>query len=223
MSSIRAMKGLIVENERRVGHLKSGLQTVLVGGLVGAAAFGLAKLRTKFMRLFLLGFFSAFALIIVAGFACIELGLAPVATSSPPLPFERLITGIALDARVGKEAPTSSPIQPSEDVYFAGAKIYENNCAVCHGLPGQEQTPIARGEFPKPPKLFQGKGVSDDPAGVTYWKVANGIRLTGMPGFDGSLTPEQMWQVSLLLANSDKLPPKVLSTLQAGTPPSGNQ
>jgi mono/diheme cytochrome c family protein len=141
VSSIRAMKGLIVENERRVGHLKSGLQTVLVGGLVGAAAFGLAKLRTKFMRLFLLGFFSAFALIIVAGFACIELGLAPVATSSPPLPFERLITGIALDARVGKEAPTSSPIQPSEDVYFAGAKIYENNCAVCHGLPGQEQTP----------------------------------------------------------------------------------
>jgi len=26
---------------------------------------------------------------------------------------------------------------------------------------------------------FKGKGVTDDPAGVTYWKVANGIRLTG--------------------------------------------
>jgi thiosulfate dehydrogenase len=170
------------------------------------------------MRLVLFGFASAFVLIIVAGFAFIELGLAPVATSSPPLPFERLITGIALDARVSKEAPTTSPIQPSDDVYFAGAKTYEMNCAVCHGLPGQEQTPIAKGEFPKPPKLLDGKGVSDDPPGVTYWKVANGIRLTGMPGFGGSLTTDQMWQVSVLLANSDKLPPKVLSALQASTP-----
>jgi thiosulfate dehydrogenase len=169
------------------------------------------------MRLFLLGFIAATVLIIVAGFSYIELGLAPVATSSPPLPFEKLITGIALDARVSKEAPTSSPIQPSDDVYLAGAKVYESNCAVCHGLPGQEQTPIAKGEFPKPPKLLEGKGVSDDPAGVTYWKVANGIRLTGMPGFGASLTTDQMWQVSLLLANSNKLPPTVLSELQ-GTP-----
>jgi len=173
------------------------------------------------MRLFLFGFVSAFVLILIAGFAYIELGLAPVATSSPPLPFERLITGIALDARVSKEAPTSSPVQASDTVYLAGAQIYENNCAVCHGLPAQEQTAIAKGEFPKPPKLFQGKGVSDDPAGVTYWKVANGIRLTGMPGFNNSLTPDQMWQVSLLLANSDKLPPNILSALQTSTPPSG--
>ena len=173
------------------------------------------------MRLFILGFISAFALIVVGGFAYIELGLAPVATSSPPLPFERLITHIALDARVSKEAP-AAPIQPSDEVYFAGAKVYEMNCAICHGLPGQEQTPIAKGEFPKPPKLLEGKGVSDDPAGETYWKVANGIRLTGMPGFGGSLTTDQMWQVSLLLANSDKLPPKVISELQeASAQPAG--
>jgi thiosulfate dehydrogenase len=81
-------------------------------------------------------------------------------------------------------------------------------------LPGQDQTAIAKGEFPKPPELFQGKGVTDDPAGVTYWKVANGIRLTGMPGFSGLLSTDQMWQVSLLLANANKLPAIVRSTLQ---------
>jgi len=172
------------------------------------------------MRLFLLGFISALALLVVGGIAIVELGLVPVATSAPPLPFERLITGIALDARISREAPTSSPIQPSDEVYLAGAKVYENNCAVCHGLPGQqEQTGIAKGEFPKPPKLLEGKGVSDDPSGETYWKVANGIRLTGMPGFSASLTTEQMWQVSLLLANSDKLPPQVVTELQGALPP----
>jgi thiosulfate dehydrogenase len=173
--------------------------------------------RIKAMRQFIFGFIAAVVLILAAGYSYIELGLAPVATASAPLPFEKLITGIALNARVNKEAPTSSPIQPSDEVYLAGAKIYQNNCAVCHGLPGQDKTAIAKGEFPKPPELFKGKGVSDDPPGVTYWKVANGIRLTGMPGFTRSLTPEQMWQVSLLLANSDKLSPSIRSALQGPT------
>jgi mono/diheme cytochrome c family protein len=166
------------------------------------------------MRLFIFGFIAALIFIAAGGLGYVALGLAPVATASAPLPFEKLITGIALNARVKKEAPKSSPIPASDQVYAAGAQIYRDNCAVCHGLPGRDQTAIAKGEFPKPPELFKGKGVTDDPAGVTYWKVANGIRLTGMPGFSGSLSSEQMWQVSLLLSNADKLPASVQTALQ---------
>jgi len=166
------------------------------------------------MRKFIFGFIAALTLIAVGGLSYVALGLAPVATASAPLPFEKLITGIALNARVKKEAPKSSPIPASDEVFAAGAQIYRNNCAVCHGLPGQDQTAIAKGEFPKPPELFKGKGVADDSAGVTYWKVANGIRLTGMPGFSSSLSSQQMWQVSLLLSNGDKLPATVLAALQ---------
>ena len=166
------------------------------------------------MKKFILGFVSAFVLIAILGFGYVKLGLAPVATASAPLPFEKLITGIALHARVNKEAPKSSPMVASNEVYAAGAVIYRNNCAVCHGLPGQNPTAIAKGEFPKPPQLMKGKGVTDDPVGIIYWKVANGIRLTGMPGYSGSLSSDQMWQVTLLLANADKLPTNVMSTLQ---------
>jgi thiosulfate dehydrogenase len=157
-------------------------------------------------------------LIAAGGLAYIKLGLAPVATASPPLPFERLTAETALQARINKEAPKSSPISPSDEVYAAGARIYRANCAVCHGLPGRDQTAIAIGEFPKPPELFKGAGVTQDPVGITYWKVANGIRLTGMPGFSRSLSSEQMWQVSLLLSNADKLPATVRAALQE--PPS---
>jgi mono/diheme cytochrome c family protein len=166
------------------------------------------------MRQFIFGFIGALTLIAAGGLCYVALGLAPVATTSAPLPFEKLITGIALNARVNKEAPKLSLIPASDDVYEAGARIYRNQCAVCHGLPGRDQTAIAKGEFPKPPELFRGKGVTDDPAGVTYWKIANGIRLTGMPGFSGSLSSEQMWQVSLLLSNANKLPPSVLTSLK---------
>jgi len=71
---------------------------------------------------------------------------------------------------------------------------------VCHGLPGQPPIDYATTMFPKPPQLFRGKGVTDDPASETYWKAANGIRLSGMPSFKTKLSDTQLWQVSELLA-----------------------
>jgi mono/diheme cytochrome c family protein len=73
---------------------------------------------------------------------------------------------------------------------------------------------VGAGEYPHPPQLFKGHGVTDDPVGETYWKVANGIRLTGMPAYNKTLTQDQMWQVSLLLADADKLPANVRTELQ---------
>ena len=142
-------------------------------------------------------------------------GTAPVATAAPPMPFEKTFARMALHARLDKEMPKTVPIAADEAAYTAGAQIYKQNCAVCHGLPGVPQSAIAKGMFPKPPKLMEGTGVSDDPAGETYWKVAGGIRMTGMPGFDKLLSTTEMWQVSLLCANSDKLPASVTALLMA--------
>jgi mono/diheme cytochrome c family protein len=60
--------------------------------------------------------------------------------------------------------------------------------------------------------------VTDDAPGETYWKVANGIRLTGMPGFNVSLSSEQIWQVSLLLSDAGKLPAAARAALQEPLP-----
>ena len=146
-------------------------------------------------------------------------GSAPVATAAPPMPFERTLARMALQARLDKEMPKSVPIAADETAFVAGAQIYRQNCAVCHGLPGEPRTAIALGMFPRPPKLTEGTGVTDDPPAETYWKVAGGIRMTGMPAFDQQLSSTQMWQVSLLLANMDKLPPAAKDSLTAVTPP----
>lgn len=143
-------------------------------------------------------------------------GSAPVATSAAPMPFEKKFANMALHARLDKEMPKSVPIQADESAYLAGAQVYKENCAVCHGLPAQPQTAIAKGMFPKPPKLMEGKGVTDDEPGETYWKVSGGIRMTGMPGYEKALSTTQMWQVSLLLANADKLPKTVTDVLNPG-------
>ena len=145
-----------------------------------------------------------------------------MAVSDPTLPFEKRLANAALHARLEKQKPADPPVAADESTYLAGADVYKQNCAVCHGLPDQEQSAIAKGMFPKPPHLFRGHGVTDDPAWESYWKAQNGIRLTGMPSFKNSLSDAQLWQVSVLLANADKISPAVKATLAqppAGLPP----
>jgi len=167
------------------------------------------------MRKFLSGVILGLIVVPAGVFLYFSSGSAPVATSAPPMPFEKLLASLALHARLDKEMPKSVPIGADEAGYVAGAQIYKDHCAVCHGLLGQAQSAIAQGMFPKPPKLMDGKGVTDDPPAESYWKVAGGIRMTGMPGFDKTLSTTQMWQVSLLVANADKLPKAAKDALSA--------
>jgi thiosulfate dehydrogenase len=142
-------------------------------------------------------------------------GSAPVATTDSDFPFEAFFAHKALNARIKKDMPKSVPIQPTEANYLAGAELYKQHCAVCHGLPLAPKTGIATGMYPRPPLLFEGKGVTDDEPGESYWKIFNGIRLTGMPGFSKSLSETQMWQLALLVANADKLPSSAKTVLVA--------
>jgi mono/diheme cytochrome c family protein len=164
---------------------------------------------------FIFGIILGAVLVPLAFYEYFASGSAPAATSAPAMPFEKMLAHKALNARIDKEMPKTVPIAGDEPNLLAGAELYRDHCAVCHTLPGQRESAIALGMYPKPPRLLEGKGVTDDPAGESYWKVANGIRLTGMPGFHGALTDTQMWQVSLLVAQADKLPKSVADSLTA--------
>ena len=164
----------------------------------------------------LLGLVVGLAIVPLVAAGYFYMGMAPVATESKPMPFETFFAKKALHALIRREAPANSPVPADEPNLLGGAQLYREDCAVCHGLPGQALTPIAGGMFPKPPQLFKGKGVTDDSVGETYWKVCHGIRLSGMPSFCNSLSETQIWQVSQLLAVADKLPQSVQTELSRG-------
>ncbi len=174
------------------------------------------------MKKFVLGVMVGVLLIFVAVYGYFRMGMAPVATSAQAMPFEKRLARMALNARVEKEMPQNVPLQADATTYMAGAMVYNEHCAVCHGAPGKPAPPIAKGMFPRPPQLFKGKGVTDDPAGETYWKVANGIRLSGMPAFKGTLTDNEMWQVAVLLANADKADDMAKSMITGPEKPAGH-
>jgi thiosulfate dehydrogenase len=145
-------------------------------------------------------------------------GHAPVATKGPEMPMEHKLAHMALDAYLKKLPHPTPEVPENEQSFIEGAKAYKENCAVCHGLPGEPKSVIADGMFPAPPQLFHGTGVTDDEAWETYWKVYGGIRMTGMPGFKDRLSETKMWQVSVLVKNADKISPAVKAELASGTP-----
>jgi cytochrome c553 len=176
------------------------------------------------MKRVLLGVLLGIVLIPVCLLLWVSFGKVPVAVADPPFYQERLVTGILLNARIHREMQKSPVITPDEANLVSGAHIYSEKCAFCHGFHGK---PSMMGGFmyPPAPPLWESHhhndviGVSDDPPGETYWKVSNGIRLTGMPAYAGQLSEAEMWNVSLLLANANKpLPPPVVEILRGETP-----
>lgn len=175
--------------------------------------------KEKMGRIFL-GILLGIALVPAAALAWFRYGQPPVAVADPPFPYEKQIVSIPLHARIDKEMVQTPPIQDDEENLVAGAQVYRDQCASCHGFHGKP-SPFAAHMYPVAPQLWEKHrnrdvvGVSDDPAGETYWKVANGIRLTGMPAFNQVLTQNEMWQVSLLLSDADKpLPPAAVEILR---------
>jgi mono/diheme cytochrome c family protein len=168
---------------------------------------------------FLLGLILGILVVPVAALLYLRFGHLPVSVDDQPFPMERQIVRAPLHARIHSEMPEKAPMSASETNLLIGAHIYRENCAVCHGLYGRP-TNFAKHMYPDAPQLWEPHGagvvgVSDDPPGETFWKVKNGIRLTGMPSFDQVLNDTQKWQVTLLLANADKpLPPGVLDLLK---------
>ncbi|MDR3745390.1 MAG: cytochrome c [Acidobacteriaceae bacterium] len=168
----------------------------------------------------LLGFLLGIVFVAGAAAAYLRWGSLPVATADKPFPYEKAIVSVPLKARIGSQMQTA-PFGVGEDVYEGGAHVYRTQCASCHGTPGHDVA-FAKQMYPAAPQLWKkhthhnvtGIGVSDDEPGETYWKVANGIRLTGMPAYNHVLSDTQMWQVTLLLKNADQpLPDPVMHIL----------
>ncbi|HWB32406.1 MAG TPA: cytochrome c [Acidobacteriaceae bacterium] len=141
-------------------------------------------------------------------FLYLSFGHLPVAVGDKPFPFENRIVKVPLAARIHREMPSTPPISATADNLNAGAQIYEDKCEFCHGTADSESS-AGRSMFPSAPRLWLKRkngvvGVSDDPVGETYWKVKNGIRLTGMPAYNKMLSDTEIWQVSLLLSVADK-------------------
>lgn len=173
------------------------------------------------MRKWVLGiacFLAGVLTIPLLGYVYLRFGTPPVAVTDPALPAEKKIVHIPLHARIDREMPGAPPFAADPHTLLAGAAIYQEQCAFCHGLPSHPAA-VGKHMYPAAPALWASHrpgvvGVSDDPVGASYWKVKNGIRLAGMPAYADLLSKQQMWQVTLLIKSADQpLSPELAAAL----------
>lgn len=167
------------------------------------------------MSKFLIGLLIGILLVPTAFYLYLRSGDAPVATWAKPMPMERFLVRTAMHATIHSQETPVHLTNANDSSLVAGAHTYVQDCAVCHGLPSQPATAVAAGMFPRPPQFFRPNAKKiDDPAEEVYWKVKNGIRLTGMPGFRQSLTDAKLLELTGFMENATTLPPDAMAVLK---------
>jgi thiosulfate dehydrogenase len=160
------------------------------------------------MRKFLLGFVTAVVAMTLLGFSYVRFGFLDPRADIPVSALEQGILMPSLDASVERRAPeTRNPVDSGDANLIAGMKIYQANCASCHGDVNHAQGALADALYPRAPQFVQ--DAPDMPENENYYIIQHGIRLSGMPAWKQSLSDQQMWQVTTFLTHMDKLPPSV--------------
>jgi|ERR1700722_5734757 thiosulfate dehydrogenase len=160
------------------------------------------------MRNFVLGIIVAIVALLIVGFGAALLGLLPTRANRTPSKTEARIAMSALDNSVERHAPrANNPVPPTDENLIDGMKLYSMNCAACHG--GIDRKPVDFGLsfYPPAPNLILDP--PDDAEWHLYYVIRNGVRYSGMPAWDKTLSDPDMWKITAFLSRIEKLPPAV--------------
>ncbi len=90
-------------------------------------------------------------------------------------------------------AALANPVPATPDTIADARRIFTTRCALCHGNDGKGQTAIGSHTYPRAADLTAPL-VQDRSDGELYWIVANGSPHTGMPGWKGTLSDDELWR-----------------------------
>jgi mono/diheme cytochrome c family protein len=160
------------------------------------------------MGKFILGVILTLLVLILGGLGFAMLGFFPTRADVPVPSLEHRLANSALDASMERHAPrVTNPLPPTDQNLEDGMKIYTMNCALCHGGLDRKPSPLANSLYPPPPNLVTDP--PDDPEWHIFYDIRTGIRYTGMPAWEKTLSEQDIWKVTALLSHMEKLPPGV--------------
>jgi mono/diheme cytochrome c family protein len=175
------------------------------------------------MKKFILGVIVTLLVLILGGLGLAMLGFFPTAANVEPPHFETHLMMGSVDASMERHAPrVTNPLTPTDQNLEDGMKLYTMNCALCHGGLDRKPTPLATSFYPAPPNLISDP--PDDPEWHIFYTIRTGVRYTGMPAWDKTLSQPDMWKITMLLSHLDKLPPNVQEYWKTsfGAPPAAD-
>jgi mono/diheme cytochrome c family protein len=170
------------------------------------------------MKCFLLGVLSTVVVCVSGVWFALARGYVDFAADQPPSSVETHLAMSAVDASTQRRAPQrTDPVAATEENITRGAKIYLDHCAGCHGVPSNPDSPFARSFYPHVPGFFQEAPDMSEPE--NFYIIQHGIRWTGMPAWQQTLSDLEIWQVVTFLGHIEQLPPGARGIFEADTQP----
>jgi mono/diheme cytochrome c family protein len=157
---------------------------------------------------FVLGIVVTLLTIVLGVYVVSQFGLYPIGADNPPSGLERRLAGRAMDVYADNHKPAGeNPVQPTAANLQEGATKYEKHCALCHGGATAKISPMRDKFNPPAPQLIN--RIPHDEDSWLFWVTKHGVRMTGMPTWDGVLSDDEMWKIIAFIKHSNKLPPDV--------------
>jgi mono/diheme cytochrome c family protein len=157
------------------------------------------------MKGFIVGVFVTLLVIVVGAFAVSRLGLYPIGADNPPGAIERMLAMRAMDVYADSHKPEGgNPVATTPANLADGARLYEDHCALCHGGAAAKVSPMRDKFSPPVPQLVD--KVPHDPDAWLFWVTKHGVRMTGMPAWDGILSDGDIWKTVAFIKHSADVP-----------------
>jgi cytochrome c553 len=112
-------------------------------------------------------------------------------------------------------------VGPAEDSLPAGSEglvsaagHYASQCAVCHGAPGEQPSPVIQAAVPPPPDLAKTAGSWS--GRQLFWIVKHGIKFTAMPAWPAQDRDDEVRQMAAFVAKLPGMSPDEYRKLAYG-------
>jgi mono/diheme cytochrome c family protein len=169
------------------------------------------------MRNFLLGILLTIVIPCGVAYLVLSRGYISFRADQQPSATEADFAMSAVDASTDRRAPkVANPVPATAENVTAGAKLYLDNCAGCHGVPSNPDSQFSRSFYPPVPEFF--KDAPDMSDNQNFYIIQHGVRWTGMPAWNGTLNDGQIWEVVTFLSSIEKLPPAALAVFGPQAP-----
>jgi len=157
-------------------HVLAALAIYTVGAVLVAAVLG--------------------GLIVYAGF----FNISALAPDQAPLQWLLMTTRESSIRYHAKGIVAPEPTGPAQ--VDNGFRLFQAECAMCHSVRGFGAGIMSVGLNPPAPPLAELIDMTD---AETFWVVKNGIRFTGMPGWQATNTDAELWDIVAFLKGSETM------------------
>ena len=131
--------------------------------------------------------------------------IAAVGARRPPSALAALNQRFAI--ALGADAALELPKKPVD--VAAGERLYQSQCASCHGTRGLGDGASAATLNPKPPALANDSVMRDVTPATMFRKISVGVSSTAMPSFGSKLSADDRWNIVMYLGTLRRTPGQV--------------